>query len=27
MGVVSNGNKIAIIATYVLTPKQKITRS
>ena len=27
MGVVSNGDKIAIIATYVLTPKQKITRS
>jgi hypothetical protein len=27
MGVVSNGDKIAIIATYALTPKQKITRS
>jgi len=26
-GVVANGNKIAIIATYLLTPKQKITRS
>jgi hypothetical protein len=27
MGVISNGDAIAIVGTYTLTPKQKITRS
>jgi hypothetical protein len=27
LGVVNNGDKITLIASYVLTPKQKITRS